>query len=148
VRPIRHPSNTPWTSIVDVFYDRLTLGIHNDTGLVCVRCNGSLERSETALPEGRQAILSLVVLPDGTYSVHANGRQILIGKGKQAMTSLVPLVAGPFADSITIGRNAPDGWSTFNGHIGAVQLYTKALSNVERERLENELTQAFQERKL
>ena len=143
VRPIRHPTASPWTSIVDVFYDRLTLGIQNDTGLVCIRCNGTLNLSKASLPDGRLAILSLIVQPDGAYSVYANGTLILSGQGKGAMTSLVPLIAGPFADSITVGRNSPDGWSTFNGHIGAVLLYTKSLTSAERLSLEAELTKTF-----
>jgi hypothetical protein len=55
---------------------------------------------------------------------------------KNALASLVPGVAGAFATSITIGRNAPDGWTAFNGAIGDVFVYKVALSDAERQQLE------------
>jgi len=53
-----------------------------------------------------------------------------------AMTSIVPGVAGPYATSITVGRNAPDGWTTFNGDVGDIFVYKAALSQSERQKLE------------
>jgi len=37
---------------------------------------------------------------------------------------------------INVGRNNPDNWTTFNGHIGDVFLYKSALSDAERQQLE------------
>lgn len=145
VRPVRCRGKVPWTSIVDIFYDRLTIGIHNNTGLVCIHVNGNSENSEEALPDQRIAILSLVVKPEGSYTAYANGAQIMSGKSEEDMTSLEPGVAGPFANAITIGRNDPDPWTTFNGGIGAVYLYKKALSSAERQMREEILTKAFSE---
>ena len=74
--------------------------------------------------------------PDGSYEVHANGARVLSAGTAQAMNQLVPGVAGPFAKQITIGRNAPDGWTAFHGQIGDVFLYKTALSETERRQLE------------
>jgi hypothetical protein len=121
---------------VDVFYDRLVFGLTNDTGQVCVRRNGSLEFSTAVIPEGQTTVLSLVVQPDGRYKAYANGIEVLSNNSTSAMTSLVPGVAGGFANDINVGRNQPDGWTTFNGYIGDVFLYKKALTDAERQELE------------
>ena len=135
-RPVRNGGGSGWFSILDVFYDRLVLGIRNDSGLVCVRRNGPVADSKTAIPDGQITILSLIVQPDGTYKVYANGVEIMAETSTSPMTSLVPGVAGGYAKSITIGRNAPDQWTTFNGDIGDVYLYKVALTDVERKQLE------------
>lgn len=135
-KPLRNGAGAGWTSIVDLFYDRLVLGIRNDSGLVCVRRNGSVENSSKPIPDAQITILSLVVQPDGSYQVHANGAELMSNKTTSAMTSLVPGVAGPYANSITLGRNAPDGWTAFNGALGDVFVYKVALSTAERLQLE------------
>jgi sialate O-acetylesterase len=136
VRPVRNGVHAGWASIVDVFYDRLVLGIRGDNGLICVRRNGGVEDSKTAVPDGQITILSLIVQPDGSYKVYANGAEVHSGRGDKAMDQLVPGVAGPFAKQITIGRNAPDAWTAFNGQIGDVFLYKNALSEAERRQVE------------
>ena len=135
-KPLRNGAGSGWTSIVDVFYDRLVLGIRNDSGMVCVRRNGGVDTSTKPIPDGQITILSLIVQPDGTYKVHANGAEVMSNLTKNALTSLVPGVAGPYATSITVGRNAPDGWTAFNGAIGDVFVYKTALSDAERQQLE------------
>jgi len=135
-RPIRLAGGSGWFSIVDVFYDRLTLGIRNDSGLICVRRNGPIDDSKTAIPDGQITILSLIVQPDGQYKVYANGEEVMANSATSPMTSLVNGVAGGFANSITVGRNAPDAWTTFNGDIGDVFLYKVALTDEERKELE------------
>ena len=135
-KPMRNGAGSGWTSIVDVFYDRLVLGIRNDSGLVCVRRNGGVDTGSKSIPDGQITILSLIVQPDGAYKVFANGSEVMSNPTKNAMTSLVPGAAGPFATSITVGRNAPDGWSAFNGAIGDVFAYTTALSDADRQQLE------------
>ncbi|MCX6921891.1 MAG: hypothetical protein NT154_01540, partial [Verrucomicrobia bacterium] len=135
-RPVRNAGGSGWFSIVDVFYDRLVLGIRNDSGLICVRRNGPVDDSKTAIPEGQITILSLIVQPDGQYKVYANGAEVMASSTPSALTSLVPGVAGGFAKSITVGRNAPDAWTTFNGDIGDVFLYKAALTDDERKELE------------
>ena len=144
VKPIRNGVGTSWTSCVDLMYDRLLVGITNDTGLVCVRRNGSdVALSSAAIPDGQPTILSLVAQPNGTYKVWANGSQIMSSDVTSDMTSLVPGVAGSFADSVNVGRNDPDGWTTFNGDIGDVFVYKVALTDIERGQLEADLSARF-----
>ena len=135
-KPIRNGAGSGWTSIVDIFYDRLVLGIRNDTGLVCVRRNGGVDTNSKPIPDGQITILSLIVQPDGAYKVFANGSEVMSNPTKNPMTSLVPGVAGAYATSITLGRNAPDGWTAFNGAIGDAFVYKSALSDAERQQLE------------
>ncbi|MCX6343651.1 MAG: hypothetical protein NT018_01090 [Armatimonadetes bacterium] len=134
-RPIRSAAASGWFSIVDCFYDRLTLGIRSDSGLICVRRNGPIDNSKVAIPDGQITILSLIVQPDGKYKVYANGTEVMSNSELSAMTALAPPEAG-FAKSITVGRNAPDDWTTFNGDIGDVFLYKVALTDDERKELE------------
>ena len=149
VKPTRNGTGTSWTSVVDIFYDRLLLGVKNDTGLVCVRRNGSLDLSSTAIPDGQITILTLIVQSDGSYKVWANGAQIMTGSatGANSFISLVNGVAGGYANSINVGRNDPDGWTTFNGDIGDVFVYNIALTDVagtgERQQLEADLLNKF-----
>lgn len=136
-RPVRFGASSGWVSIVDVFYDRLVIGIMGDTGKVCVRRNGGVETSDAAIPDGQLTILSLVVQPDGAYKVYANGVEIMARRGGREMKALEPGLEGRgFAKSITLGRNAPDGWTAFNGQIGDVFIYKTALTDAERKELE------------
>ncbi|MEI7899521.1 MAG: DUF6055 domain-containing protein, partial [bacterium] len=139
VMPKRNGTGTSWTSVVDIFYDRLVLGVKNDTGNVCVRRNGSLDLTAAAIPDGQVTVLSLVVQPNGQYKVWANGLPIYTNTSTSALTSLVNGVAGGFANSVNVGRNDPDGWTTFNGNIGDVFVYTNALADADRQQLENDL---------
>ncbi|MGN6644593.1 MAG: hypothetical protein ACTHKU_16510, partial [Verrucomicrobiota bacterium] len=141
-RPKRMPSNN-WDSIVDVFHNRLVLGIRNDTGLINVYRNGELAFSPAAIPENQTTVLSLVVQPTGEYKVWANGVQVMTNTGASDMTSLVPFVPGPFANGISLGRNKNDGWSTFNGNIGDVYIYKTALDDTQRQALEASLMNKF-----
>lgn len=138
-RPLRNGSNSGWTALVDVFFDRLVLGIRNDSGLVCVRRNGPIDNSSVAIADGQITILSLIVQPDGTYKVYANGAEIMANSKPSDLSSLVPGGAGAIAKNITIGRNTPDVWTAFNGDIGDVFLYKTALSEPERKELEAHL---------
>jgi hypothetical protein len=141
-KPKRTPSNN-WDSIVDIFYDRLVFGIRNDNGQINVRRNGSLNFSSASIPDGQTTILSLVVQPNGQYKVWANGLPIYTNTSTSAMTALTNGVAGGYANAINVGRNDPDGWTTFNGNIGDVFVYTNALADADRMALEADLTTKF-----
>lgn len=145
VKPRRNGVGTPWTSVVDVFYDRLVLGVTNDTGQVVVRRNGSLVFGSVAnaIPDGQATILSLVVQPTGQFKVFSNGVQVLDDPSASSMSSLIPNIAGTYANSINVGRNNPDGWTTFNGNIGDVFVYKVALSTAQRQQLEATLSAKF-----
>jgi hypothetical protein len=142
-KPLRNTTSTSWTSIVDLFYDRLTLGIRNNSGTIDVLRNGVLSSSAYAIPDGQATILSLVVQPTGTFKVYANGAQVMDIAAPSAMTALVPNVPGGYANAFNVGRNNPDSWTTFNGNIGDVFVYTNALSGTERQLLEATLGSRF-----
>lgn len=144
VKPLpRIVDGDPWSSIVDIFYNRLVVGMRNDTGQVQVWRNGTLETSTNTIPAGEVTVLSFVVQPTGEYKVWANGVEIMNNITTSDMTLLVPNVPGPYANAINIGRNQPDAWPVFNGHIGDVFAYKKALSDAERLTLETGLTSKF-----
>ena len=101
-----------------------------------MRRNGGVDWNDTPVPDGQITIFSLVVQENGAYKVYANGTEIMANTKENKMKALVPGVAGPFGRQITIGRNAPDGWTTVNGHIGDVFIYNVALSDADRKELE------------
>jgi carbonic anhydrase/acetyltransferase-like protein (isoleucine patch superfamily) len=144
-RPRRNSTGTSWTSIVDLFYNRLVLGVRNNTGRIDVHRNGSHFQgtAANAIPDGQITILSLVVQPNGAFRVFANGSQVMNVTTTSSMTQLTPGVAGPYASAFNIGRNDPDGWTTFNGSIGDVFVYRAALTDAERGQIEADLTAKF-----
>jgi hypothetical protein len=136
VKPTRSADSGNWRSVVDVFYDRLLIGLNNNDGKICVRRNGSLDFSSGNIPDGQVTVLSIVVQATGTYQVWANGTLMMDITSTSSMTSLVPGVSGDYARYINVGRNNPDGWTTTNGNIGDVFLYKVALTTAERTSLE------------
>lgn len=142
VKPERNANGDPWTSLVDVFYNRLVLGIRNSTGNVVVYRNGTLITGPV-IPDGQATVLSLVMQPNGTFKVFGNGVEIMSNTGTSTMTSLVPNVPGTYANATNVGRNNPDTWTTFNGLIGDVFLYKVALTDTERQQLEANLLPRF-----
>jgi len=141
-KPIRYGKGDNWQSLVDVFHDRLVLGILNGDGRICVRCNGTMDCSTAIIPEGQTTILSLVVQSNGTYKVYANSVEVMSNSTHSDMTALVPGVTGGargYGSFINVGRNNPDGWTTYNGNIGDVFLYKTALSPSDRTLLEKHL---------
>jgi len=137
VRHRRHSARNSWDSVVDIFYDRLQLGVYNWNGTVYVRRNGHARTSDFALVDGQIAVLSLVVQPDGTWKAFVDNREIMASDSTDQMKKLVPGVVGDYGRGINLGRNEPDGWSTFNGEIGDVFLYKTALNDAERKELVN-----------
>ena len=149
-KPIRNPDSGNWRSLVDIFYDRLVLGISDDLGKVSVRRNGSLDTSSTSIPDGQVTILTLIVQTDGSYSVYANGNATAIlsgaATGANSFIALTPGVtggAGGYGSYINVGRNNPDGWSVTNGYIGDVFVYKTALSAAERQTIESDMLSKY-----
>jgi carbonic anhydrase/acetyltransferase-like protein (isoleucine patch superfamily) len=145
VRPRRIGHDAPWTSVVDLFYDRLCLCVDNRTGTVGVIRNGMWFANPTGpvLPDGQSAVLTLVAQSTGTFQVFLNGIKLLDETSTSDLTELEPGVAGPYANAFNVGRNDPDGWSAFNGHIGDVLVYKVALSTAERQQVEGDLIARF-----
>jgi formylglycine-generating enzyme required for sulfatase activity len=148
VKPTRNTSVDSWNSVIDVFYNRLVLALGNADGRLWIMRNGLITQLpvETAIPDGQVTILSLVVQADGTYKIYSNGSQIYSNTNTSAMTSLDPKWQGGatgYWSYINIGRNNPDPWSIFNGHIGDVFVYTSALADTDRQMLEADLMAKF-----
>lgn len=150
-KPQRNTTGTSWTSLVDIFYQRLVLGIKNSTGQIQVWRNNSLQTG-SAIPDGQTTVLTLVVQPTGQYKVFANGVQVMNITSTSDMTSLNPDMstngAGWSSDAaythyINVGRNEPDGWTTFNGGIGDVFVYKTALDDAARQQLEADMAAKF-----
>ena len=56
---------------------------------------------------------------------------------------MVPTGTEGFKKYVNVGRNDPDGWSSFNGNIGDVFVYNVALTTAERQALEADLSARF-----
>jgi len=206
VKPLRNAVSDGWNSIVDIMYDKLTLGIKNSTGQIVVRRNGGNDSSVGTIPDGQATVLSMTVQTDGSYEVWANGVSMMTGSANGTMTALdpnrtefkdepdwantallsgmtvgqgnwdqwwaammvlQPTVTAPwdwtdfwalsnsadywgytavvpaYKTSISVGRNAPDGWTAFNGNIGDVHVFNVAKSNGERQALEASVATKF-----
>lgn len=147
VRPIRNNIGDSWNSVVDIFYNRLVLGVRNNNGQVLVWRNGAFfDSGATTIPNGQITVLSLVVQPDGTFKVFANGTEIMNVAATSTMTALEPNWNGTndgFWQYINVGRNDPDGWPAFNGNIGDVRVYKSAITDTKRTNLEAELTTKY-----
>jgi hypothetical protein len=136
VKPARNGVGTAWTSIVDCFYNNLVLGMRNNTGELVVFRKGTQYNTGVIIPDGQRTVLSLVVQNTGAFTVHANGALAYTGPtAAGGYTQIAPGAQGYMRD-ITVGRNGPDAWTTFNGNIGDVYVYTTALSTTERQQLE------------
>jgi len=150
VKPVRNTAGGGWNSVVDIFYDRLCLGILNQSGRVIVKVTGEGAANHTwtapegtAIPDGEAGILSLTVTRTGAFTVYwmnKDGEERVIGSGQgntpNGYSALVPgSLDRAYARHITLGRNNPDGWSTYNGYIGDTYVYAKTLDDEERAEL-------------
>jgi hypothetical protein len=140
VKPERKAISDPWTSIVDVFYNKLVLGIRNDSGNLIVWRNGTLVNGPS-IPDGQKTILSLVVQPTGQFKVYANGLEVMSNSSPSDMSALVPGGAG-HEKRIRVGRGWDD-WTVFNGNIADTSLFKVALSEARRTSLEATLGTKF-----
>ena len=136
VKPTRNGISQPWTSIVDCFYNNLVLGMRNNTGELIVIRNGTQFNTGVIIPDGQRTVLSLVVQSSGTFIVYANGSQVYSSAALSTFTQIAP-GSQWYMHDITVGRNGPDTWTTFNGNIGDVYVYTTALSSTDRQQVES-----------
>ena len=138
---------------MDIYYSTLGLCVKNDTGEILVRRNpaGSMFGTGYIIPDGQKTIISLVVQPTGQFVVFANGLQVYANTSTTDVTSLIPGTTqyaggnaqGAFGTYINVGRNDPDTWTTYNGKIGDVFVYTTALGQADRMQLEADLATKF-----
>ena len=144
IKPTRHASGNPWTSIVDVFYDQLCMGMMNETGQIKVKISGAnaanpIWTSTATLPE-EPGVLSLSVGagPNPAFEVFWRGENDAVatsmgtGNGNtagQPYTALYPSAnSRGYAQYINLGGNDPDGWPIFNGLIGDTIVFDEQLT--------------------
>ncbi len=141
VKPIHKSGDTePRGEIVDIFYQELFLAINHLTGevIVCTRGYGQ-HNTGYMIPEGQKTILSLVVQAGGQLALFANG----VPKWSFASGVDYTSLKLSWSNTIDVGRNGYDGWSTFSGNIGDVYVYRKALDDSTRETLQTSLATKF-----
>ncbi len=150
VRPVYcNPGGEARGEIVDIFYDRLALAVSHSDGKIMVCRNGWADFGP-AIPNGQITVLSLVVQPNGSYQVFANGVSVMTGGANGDFSSSInpdhtaTWGGDPdFTHYIDVGRNDPDGWSAFNGNIGDVYLYQVAIDATKRGDLEAAMMAKF-----
>lgn len=145
VRPVYcSPGGENRGEIVDIMYDRLALAVSHPDGRVMVARNGNWGMYGTSIPNNTPAILSLVVQTNGSFVCYLNGVSALAsGANGNFSTAMTPTGTEVFKRYVNLGRNNPDGWSAYNGYLGDVFVYTNALSDVDRQQLEADLTAKF-----
>jgi hypothetical protein len=161
VTAIKHDRNdvngNPWTSIVDIFYDQLAIGVRNDTGQITVKVTGANAANHLwlgpVLPDGEAGVLSLSVDNTANFEVfwraEGEGVSTSLGTGTgntngQPYTALYPGAGGRgFAHWMNIGRNQPDSWPTFNGLIGDTIVLDEQLSPAALAAMETQVANAM-----
>jgi len=157
IRPIRHASGDPWTSIVDIFYDQLCIGVMNETGQIKVKISGAnganpiwTSAEDKVLPE-EPGVLTLSVGngPDPAFEVFWQGENdpvpVSMGTGNgntggQPYTALYPSANGRgYAQYINLGGNDPDAWPTYNGLIGDTIVFDEQLSPAALLKVQNQV---------
>jgi len=127
--------------IVSLYYNGLVLATDRETGQVLVaRKAWNWQGTGVFLPNGQISILSLVVQRDGSCLLRVNGEDRWNG-GSIGDDSFA-LLQGTDPNWMTrigVGRNPWDGWSSFNGNIGDVYVYKKAIDETKRNNLEESL---------
>ncbi len=142
VKPTRNGLWADWTSIVDCFYNNLVLGMRNDTGELIVFRKGTRYNTGVIIPDGQRTVLSLVVQSSGSFILYANGSQVYFGTAVSGGYTQITPGGQVFMHDINVGRGY-DGWTTFNGNIGDVYVYTSALSLTDRQQLESFIRSKF-----
>ncbi len=138
------PGGEPRGELVDIMYDRLALAISHTDGRIMVARNGNWGTFGPPIPQNQATVLSLVVRTNGAFTVYTNGVQAMTGSANgDFRTNMVPTGSEGFKQYVNIGRNDPDGWSAYEGYLGDVFVYTNAISDVERQQLEADLTAKF-----
>ena len=144
IKPTRYPGGDPWMSIVDIFYDQLCIGVHNETGVIKVKISGAnganpIWTSTAVIPE-EPGVLTLSVGngADPAFEVFWRGENdavaVSMGTGNgntagQPYTALYPSAnSRTYAQYINLGGNDPDPWPTYNGLIGDTYVYDEQLS--------------------
>jgi Concanavalin A-like lectin/glucanases superfamily len=148
-----------WHAVVDVFFGCLEVGVDPVTGIVYsyvdndqstpydgVISAASVGTSSFAIPNGSNAVISLVANPDGSYATYidgilANTNVTLSPSGSLYLTS--GHESDAFSENVTLGDDGPDSYNAFQGLIGNTYVWTTALTQTERTNLEAALISRF-----
>ena len=132
-----------WCLVVDILFDQLCLGIHNMNGQVQVKINGASGQNSVwsggVIPE-EPGVLTLTVGSEANPAFEvfwrgANDAEAVsmgTGNGTTGGEPYTALYAQSgdraYKGYINLGRNKPDGWSTYNGLIGDTHVFDEQLS--------------------
>nr|MCU0781007.1 hypothetical protein [Akkermansiaceae bacterium] len=138
-----------WGSVVNIFMNDLRLDVDQRSGQVTVVRKGQ-NYVGPVIGNGEKAILCAIVQPTGEVSLYVNGQRMINSTDTNSYLQMTPgnwggggIETQPWARSINVGRNDPDGWSIYNGNIGDVLVYKKALTTAERKQLESDSADKF-----
>lgn len=147
IRPI-FPANAGGErrgEIVSLYYNGLTLCADHETGEIMIsRKAWDWVRTGYFPANGAIVVLSLVVQSDGSCKLYSDGVEVWTGGA--IGTDSFKLLQGTDPNWMTrvgVGRNPWDGWSSYNGDIGDVYVYKKAISDSKRIALESSLITKF-----
>lgn len=141
IEPIRTTNSDPYNCVVSVLLGQFALGVQNDNGYVWVSRGTDIPWNYGTgiyLPNGAPVVLSVVVQPTGQIALFTNSVQAWSTSGTYGFTNLT--AQEWWGVDVNVGRGwEGDAWSSFNGRIGDVFVYTNALSNSNRLLLESNL---------
>lgn len=134
--------------IVNVGYTGATgfaLVMMNDTGELKVRCQGVDSMTGVRIPDGQATVLCCVVQPDGSYTLHANGRLVHSQAAAKPFVNLDLTENAVHNKKVTVGEGIIwlDGADGFNGALGDVLVYYAPLDDGERVLLESHLMKKY-----
>ncbi len=145
-RPGAATTANAYQCLVSVFLSQLSINVDRSTFAVTLGHKGAMPwdfiSTGVSLGANTTAVLSYIVQPTGELVLYRNGTQVYANNTQVPYTSLTP--SSWFGTDINVGKGwNGDSWSSFNGYVGDVFVYTNALSNAERQLLENDLLARF-----
>ena len=144
-RPFQHLPADAYQCLVSVLLGQFEVCVNRATGRVTVgRKATDWPNFDTGydLPFNQLSILTYVVQQTGQMQLFINGLPVWSNPGTADFTSISAVTW--YATDISVGRGwNGDPWSSFNGGIGDVLVYTNALSAADRVQLETALGQKW-----
>jgi hypothetical protein len=152
-RPLSAGLDNNWQPVIDILRDaaRLNVAVNSRTFGMTVNntYTGGYGVNGPVLQEGARYVLTVVVQPTGESKMYTNGVEVASSNNKTDMTLLRPGLSTKVVNNwdswITIGRNYNDGWATCNGDVGAAFTWKVALSDSERQQIEQDLLAKYRD---
>ncbi|MCF7730617.1 MAG: carboxypeptidase regulatory-like domain-containing protein [Akkermansiaceae bacterium] len=138
-RPVRTATGNAYQCLVSNLLFQFSLCVQRDTGQLIVLRKGGWYYGPN-IPNGQITVFSVVVQNDGTFKVFLNGDPTPVMNITET-SSFQDLTASEwYGTDVSVGKGwNGDGWSSFNGDIGDVYVYLKAIDDTKRETLEDGL---------